>query len=371
MILALLAPTSTLAKVITSDEEVTVAQDKVINDDLYIAGATVEIAGTVNGDLYVGGGTVNISGEINGDILAAGGIITITGKVSEDVRVVGGYLSLVEAVIGDSLTAFGGGVTVDKDSKIGGGVTLGAGMATIDADIARGIVGGAGTLSIGGKVGKEIRIGVETLTIKKDARIAGDIIYTSDNEAKVAEGATVLGKMRQTFPKEVGDLKSIQGIATKFGLGLKVLSYLAAFLVGTLFVYFFPSQSRKISSWIREKPGKSLLWGLVSLVLILPIFVLLLISVIGIPLALILLGLFVLGAYLTQIFVSLLLGRLVFRVFGREEMNAYVSLALGLAVYYLLTLIPFVGGIATLATIIFGLGALLIFTRQSLAELRS
>jgi len=371
LILALLVPTSSLAKVITSDEEVTIASDEVINDDLYIAGSTVEIAGTVNGDLYAVGGTVSISGQIKGDALVAGGIIRITGKVSDDVRMAGGYLSIDEAVIGDSVTAFGGSVSVDKDSKIGGGVTIGAGMVSIDADVTRGIVGGAGTLSIGGKVGKEIKVGVETLTVKKGAKIAGDISYTSENEIKIDQGATVSGKVSQTLPQEAGDLQGIRGITERFGWGLKILSYLAVLLIGSLLIYFLPAQSERISMQIREKPGQSLLWGILAVVLILPVFVLLMISIVGIPLGFILLGIFVLALYLTQIFVGLFLGRLVFGSLREGETNAYLSLALGLAVYHILTLIPVGGAIISLATVLFGLGAIFTFTREYLAAFRS
>jgi hypothetical protein len=237
-LLALLVPVSALAKVVTSEEEVTIAADSVINDDLYVAGSTVEIAGIINGDLYAAGGMINVSGEIRGDVLAAGGMITITGKVLEDVRVAGSYLSINGATVGDSLTAFGGSVAVNKDTKIGGGVILGAGMVALDADVTRGIVGGAGTLSIGGKVGKEIRVGVGTLTIKKGARISGDITYTSENEIKVASGAKVAGKVRQVFAEGMGDFGSFRGAVARLGLGFKFLSYLSALLIGTLLIYF-------------------------------------------------------------------------------------------------------------------------------------
>jgi hypothetical protein len=92
------------------------------------------------------------------------------------------------------------------------------------------------------------------------------------------------------------------------------------------------------------------------------------ISVIGIPLALILLGCFILGAYLTQIFVGMLLGRLLFEFFNKREANAYISLAVGLAAYHLLTLIPILGGVAALATVVLGLGTLFLLAKEALAK---
>lgn len=360
----------TFAKVVSSEEAISIAADEVIDDDLYIGGPTVEVAGIVNGDLYVGAGTVDITGEIKGDILAGSGIINISGKVGNDVRAAGGQISISGAEIGGGLTIFGGNVFIDENTKIGGGVLVGAGQVIIDADINRGIVGGAGTLIIGGKVGKEIKVGVDTLTIKKGAEITGDISYTSENKIEITDGAVISGKVSQAFPPKTELPKGLPGIAKKVGLGFKVFAFFAALLIGSVLIYFLPKHTNAISMRILEKPSQSLLWGFLISMLICPAFILLMITGIGVPLGFILLGIFIFGLYIAKIFIGILFGHSLLEFFGKKEVNAYLSLALGLLVYYILVTLPIIGPFVALATLLFGLGALFAFIREALVSFR-
>lgn len=366
----LIVVSASFAKVISSEEAVVIAADEVVDDDLYIAGSTVEAAGTVNGDLYVGGGTVYVSGEVKGDILAGGGIINVSGKVDGDVRAAGGQISISNAEIGGSVSVFGGSVDIDEKTKIGGGVLLGAGMVDIDAEISRGIVGGTGTLAIGGKVGKEIKVAVDTLTIKKGAEITGDISYTSENEIEVAEGATISGKVSQTLPEKPELPTGLPGVARKVGLGFKVWAFFAALLLGSILIYVIPKSTEAIAFRILEKPWRSLFWGFLVSVLIWPVFGLLMITGIGAPLGFLTLGIFIFGLYITKIFIGILFGRSLLEFFGKKEVNIYLSLALGLLVYYVLITLPIIGPFVFLATLLFGLGSLFTFTREAFINLR-
>lgn len=358
------------AKVISSEETVSISAGQVVDDDLYIGAPTVDIAGTVNGDLYVGAGTLAVSGEVKGDILVAAGMVNVSGKVDGSLRAAGGQVSLSAAEIGRSVSVFGGSVSVDKKTKIGGGVLLGAGMVDIDAEISRGIVGGAGTLAIGGKVGKEIKVTADRLSIKKDAEVAGDISYTSKNEIAVAEGAVVSGTVSQIVPKKPELPAGLPGLARRIGLGFKAWAFFAALFLGGLLVYAVPRSTEAISMRILEKPWQSLLWGFLVAVLVWPMFFLLMITGIGTPLAFILLGIFILALYSAKIFVGLLFGRSLFEFAGKRKVNTYLSLALGLAVYYLLLALPVIGPFVFLATLLFGLGSLFTFTREAFMTLR-
>ncbi len=368
--LLLFTSTPVSAKVISSEEAITISAGEVIDDDLFIGGPTVDVAGIVNGDLYVGAGTLNVSGEVKGDILAGSGMITISGKVGGSVRTAGGQISISDAEIHGSVTVFGGSINIDEKTKIGGGVLLGAGMIDIDAEIARGIVGGAGTLAIGGKVGKEIKIGAETLTIKKRAEIAGDISYTSANKIEVADGAIVSGTVSQIFPDKPELSKGLPGVARRVSLGFKVWAFFAALLLGSILIYLVPKSTAAIAFRILEKPWQSLLWGFLVSVLIWPVFGLFVITGIGAPLGFLALSIFILGLYIAKIFVGILFGRSLLEFFGKKETNVYLSLAFGLLVYYVLAALPIIGPFVFLATLLFGLGSLFNFTREAFINLR-
>lgn len=371
----------TFAKVISSEKAVSITANEVIDDDLYIGGPTVDIAGTINGDLYIGSGTADITGEVKGDVLAGSGIINISGKVGGNIRVGGGQVSIHNAEVSGSVTAFGGSISIGENTKISGGVLVGGGQVTIDADIARGIVGGAGTLAIGGKVGKEIRVAADTITIKKTAEITDDISYTSENEINIAEGSVVSGKVNQIFPTKAELPKGFPDIARRVGsgfpsiakgvgFGFKIWAFFAALLIGSILIYFFPRHTDTISMRILEKPWQSLLWGFLVTVLVSPAIILLMVTGVGIPLGFIVLSIFILEIYLAKIFVGLLFGRSLFEFLGKKDTNAYLSLALGLIVYYVLTSLPIVGPFVVLATFLFGLGAIFTFTHEAIIGFR-
>ncbi|GAI86021.1 unnamed protein product, partial [marine sediment metagenome] len=94
------------------------------------------------------------------------------------------------------------------------------------------------------------------------------------------------------------------------------------------------------------------------------------ITIIGLPLGLITLALYTIAIYLTQLFVGLLIGQLIIGASrGIETRAALVgALALGLAILSLLRLIPYLGSVIGLATVLFGLGAILVSERKLRAE---
>ena len=53
-------------------EQVTIASDVVIEDDLYMTGDTMTVLGRVEGDVVASGRIVRIEGTVVGDLIAAG-----------------------------------------------------------------------------------------------------------------------------------------------------------------------------------------------------------------------------------------------------------------------------------------------------------
>jgi hypothetical protein len=148
------------------------------------------------------------------------------------------------------------------------------------------------------------------------------------------------------------------------------MSYFAAFVVGFLLLHFFRKQSEAVADKIRKSPWRSLGWGFLTAILIGPALILLAITVIGLPLAFILGGLFAIELYLIKIFIGILIGKLIADGVGRAEMNVYLSFAIGLAVYYVLTSVPIAGFFLKITFLFFGLGAIFSFKRNLLAASR-
>jgi len=348
-----------LAYNVRSGDYVTVASGEVIDGDLYVGGETIIIDGTINGDLIAAGSTIMVNGTVNGNIIAAGGTIDINGEVTHAVRIIGEILN-INGTIGRDLLVAGNKVSIASTAEIGSDLLLGAGTARID-----------------GLIKGDINSGVEHLTIASTASIQGKLTYISENEANIQSGAQIRGTITHKLPdiKErlaVGThrLPDVKERLTLVGFWGRVIGFLMTLVLGIVIVLLAPRRVKAVTESIRTRPWASLGWGAIILIFT-PIAALIAcITIIGLPLGLITLVLYTIAICLTQLFIGLFIGQLIIGGSrGVESRAALVgALVLGLAILSILRLIPYLGAVIWLATILFGLGAILVSGRKLRAE---
>jgi len=362
-LLAILLMTFTAVPVLAFDARygdiITVASGEVIDSDLYVAGGTIIIDGTINGDLIAAGKIIRVNGPVNGSIIAIGGTVNINGEVTHAVRIIGETLN-ISGTIGRDLLVAGDEVSLASTAEIGSDLLLGAGTALID-----------------GLIKGNINSGVESLTIASTASIQGKLTYISENEANIQSGAQIRGTITHQLPdvKErlaVGThkLPDVKERLTLVGLWGKVIGFLMTLVLGIIIVLLAPRRVKAVTESIRTRPWTSLGWGAIILIFT-PIAALIVcITIIGLPLGLITLVLYTIAIYLTQLFAGLLIGQLIIGSSRRVETRAALvgALALGLAILSLLRLIPYLSFVIGLATVLFGLGAILVSERKLRAE---
>jgi len=362
-LLAILLMTFTAVTIFAFDvrygDTITIASGEVIDSDLYVAGDTIIIDGTINGDLIAAGEIIRVNGPVNGNIIAAGGTVHINGEVTHAVRIIGGTLN-ISGTIGRDLLVAGEEVSLSSTAEIGNDLLLGAGTALID-----------------GLIKGDVNSGVENLTILSTASIQGKLTYISENEATIQSGSQIKGPIIHKLPdiKErlaVGThrLPAVKERLTIVGFWGRVIGFLMTLLLGIVIVLLAPRRMKAITESIRTRPWASLGWGAIILIFT-PIAALIVcITIIGLPLGLITLVLYGIALYLTQLFAGLFIGQLIIGS-SREVVSkgALVgALALGLAILNLLTLIPYLDFVIGLATVLFGLGAMLVSKRKLRAE---
>jgi cytoskeletal protein CcmA (bactofilin family) len=352
-------------------DEVNVESWEVIDDDLYVAGTTIDIDGTVDGDLWAAGGTLNINGHVTGDVTAAVGTLNIEGVVGGAVRVVGSTIN-VNGYIGGDLLVGGGTLSIDTNVAIGGDLLFAVGEAYIDGIVNGYVRGAADVVTISNGVGGEVRLGVDELTLTSGAILQGDLTYTSQSEAYIQGGAQILGETNHRQPGMKWPLWD-SPIPSVIG---HLLAFLMIMLIGIIIVLLASKRMALMADTIGQKPWRSLGWGAIVLFGTPIAVIIVCFTVVGIPLALIGLVLYGIALYLAQIPVALWLGRLIIGAFNRLDSKAKRSsrlnskammtgaLALGLVIICLLRLIPYVGWFVNLAVILFGLGGALVSLRK-------
>ncbi|MBI2022331.1 hypothetical protein HYS97_00560 [Candidatus Daviesbacteria bacterium] len=346
------------------DEVVTLPQDQIIDKDYFATGDVVEISGTVNGDVYAAGKEVLIDGIVNGDVLVAGGTVSISGKVAEDVRVAGGQVN-ISGEIGKNLTVGAGSVEVSSDALLSGNLVAGAGNVNILAPVQKDVKVGAGNLVLANTVGGDVEAGVGKIRLSPKARIEGNLIYWSDDVATIARDATVSGRITHNVTPEYkgpkpGDLaKVLISLAAFF----KFVSLVSTLVIGLLLIYLFPGFIRTSAQTISKSPWVSLGVGLLVLILVPISFVVLLMTVVAVPLAFILLLLYFAAVFIARIYSIYWIGEYVSSRFDRKVNMGWTFVG-GLAVYYLVSLIPVIGEITGFLVLLFGLGASAIAKRN-------
>ncbi len=362
------------AQEMQSGNHVLLPQDAVVDQDYFAAGESVTIAGTVNGDVYIAGGNIDVTGTINGDIFAAGGTVNIRGTVSDDVRVAGGQV-LISGAVGKSVTAMGGSITIDDSASIDGSLVSGAGNLVVYGPIARGATIGAGTVQLGSSITGNVLAGVEQLVLTPDAVIGGDLTYYSDTEAQVQQGAVVEGEVTmKALPVDQEKMnertEEAERAMNTAGIVTRILYLLSLYVMGTIFLLLIPEATKKISGYIAASPWNSLGMGFLILFLTPVLLLVLMMTVIGIPLALILLAGYLIYMYLSVLFASYLVGEKAIGYISKKEYSPFLILLVGLFIYGLLISIPLIGWLVSFVAMLAGMGALILVKRQYLSDFR-
>jgi cytoskeletal protein CcmA (bactofilin family) len=343
-------------------DTVNVPHDEVVDGDLYVMGRNIIIDGTVNGDVFGAGQTITINGTVNGGVTLAGQTLTVNGQVANGARLAGQTIN-VSSSIGRDLVAAGATLNVTSTAKIADDLIFGFGTSYISGNINGNVKGGASEVTITNGVGGDVKVEVDKLTITSTANIEGDLVYTSENEANIQSGARVGGSTIHNMPEKPAP-------APFAGMGGKLLGFIMILVVGIIVILLAPRWVSAMADSIRAKPWPSLGWGALVLFATPIAAIIVIITIIGLPVGLIALVLYGIAIYLSQIPVGFLIGRLIIRRNGEIESRGLMvgALALGLAILLVLGLIPYIGGLVMLLTIIFGLGSVVVSVIRSRAR---
>ncbi|MCB1109424.1 MAG: hypothetical protein KDK64_00435 [Chlamydiia bacterium] len=335
---------------------VVLSSTEVVDGDYFAHGRTVEISGTVNGDLYVLGGQIFIDGNVNGDVLVAGGSVEVSGKVTNDVRLLAGQ-ALITGEIGRNLTAATATIELSPSAVVGGSAVIVSGNADVEARVGNALRLYASSVRIANHIGGKVVASVGQLRLTSKVVIGGPLEYWSNKTALIDPNAVVKGGVihHPSFFYDLMHNKMFKWlkIGSKFA-GL-VMNFFYSFIIGLIMIRYFPKRIERTIEMLNTKPAQSAVAGIV-LIFLLPIIMLaLIITILGVPFALTLLSLTVVGFYTAKILAILWLSTHIFRRFEfKKHRKLYFSF--GLIVYFIITLIPYLGGIVTAAALILGIG---------------
>ena len=285
-------------------------------------GGDVVVSQPLQGALHALAGTVTIDAPVSGDVSAAAGDVYVgsTAAIAGDVSLAAGHVAIEGAIQGD-LRAAGGHVEID-------------GPVTGDASIA------AGSLELGPAARIQGRLTFHGGELHRDpaAQIVGGIVHTSPP------------RWRWPAHEHSAGWRFAHGWIWTAGLML-----LAALIAAAL-----PDASHRMAQELRERPWITPLLGLVAIASIPVGAVLLILTIIGIPIALLALVGYAGLLLVAYVWVAVVVGGMLLdRV--HPETAARTAWRVGAAVLAMLLLaivvrVPFVGGLVKLAALVVGMG---------------
>lgn len=257
--------------------------------------------GTKSSKAVAFGASVRVEGSLEGSAVAIGGDVYVSGSVMRDVVAVGGTVVLAPgAVVHGDAVAIGGGVQRAEEARVEGRIT---------------------SVSLPGLAG----------------------LY----DLKWLPGWHI-------WPGSMGP----------FGpwfwwWGRQFTGFLSGLVLGAVILALWPANVEHMVRALPDHWGRFALVGFLGYLVSVPLIVLIGITIIGLPLALLLLLALVAARFLAYTVVSLFVGRRLLERLSPHAVTPFAELLFGVAVLFLVRSVPLVGWLVGPAVAVIGLGAVL------------
>lgn len=327
--------------------------DNPSDKDLYLAGRSINILSPVTGDAVIAGQRINIAQPVSEDVIAAGERVNLNADIGDDLRAAGRIIN-VDATIGDDAIVAGESVTLSPDSRVSGRAWIAGRSVELAGQIDSELRAAAQSVIISGDINGNVYLIAETIEVLPGARINGDFLYRSPNDAIISPEAEISGKVSRR-EMEMPDKSEVSIFP------FLAFSFLSLLLSVSVLVWLLPRYMADASATIVEDGFKSIGVGFVFLLVTPAVVLILLISVLGIPLGLVLLAL-----YLILLFIGFLVGihlisDMILRLLGKStgSFTVWRLLTAAVAIIFIMAvqLVPLVGGLGLLVLFLLGLGA--------------
>lgn len=294
------------------------------------AGGTVVIeeGETVNG-LSATAGTVVIEGTVDGDLRAYGSDVRIaeTGEVTGIVRAYGGDVR-INGTVGENVLIYAGSATLGEPGTV---------------DQSFGAV--AGDVTIAGTVGSDANVFASEVTLAETATVEGDLTYEGELDDR---GGTVGGVTQKT--QELALLPPAGPLSIIFS----VFMFFASLFLGSILLYLEPQFGDAAYETVTTEPLRTAGAGVAAVGGVALAMLLFVVTIIGIPVAVALLLVTIVLAWIAAIYGRYVVGAWLLSYTSRD--SRYLALFVGVLLIGLLGIIPYLGFLVRAVVFLLGAG---------------
>ncbi len=331
------------------EEETQVAAGETVRDTLVVSSHALDVDGVVEGDLVAAVERLTIRGRVTGNVFAFAEAIEVAGTIG------GGLIAAAEEVrvegeVGEGVFAAAEKITLAAQGQARGDANLAAKHAVLEGAVGRDVACFCERMEVRGSVGRHVEVRARRLEILAGARIAGDVDarLPEGKQVEVAEGASVAGELRTT-PMEHRHGYLAHWRRPHF-YAFFVVQFAAGLLFGLLLYVLAP---RLFQGEVRSAGEffRTLGWGFLGIVATPVAIVLVALTLVGIPIAVLALFAYLVALYAADILVGALIGRALVRPserlgsFGRALLVGYGIVLVGHAIPFLGLAVAVVSGL--------------------------
>ncbi|RJS79932.1 hypothetical protein CW713_07925 [Methanophagales archaeon] len=239
----------------------------------------------------------------------------------------------------------------------------------VNSDIDGKIVAAGGDIDLRGAAKNAVIAGGDiaihsTTVINRDAIIAGGNVSSAGkilgNLTVRADNFQNTGSAGSVDFKKTEGLRGLQNLMNIFSI-LMTVGFL---IIGIIFIKLFPTQFFIIEEGVRKSPVKNTLVGFVLIIASVIVIILLSVTIVGFPVALIMGMLFIIALMHSCLFVSFAVGRKIVDLF-KVKLNNLLIFVLGFVILSLLFRIPYAGVLIVIVAISLGFGAIIYALREN------
>jgi cytoskeletal protein CcmA (bactofilin family) len=325
----------------------------------YKTGHSITVDQVVTGSLFLIGSSIEVQSSVFGNVFLIGNDVKIYGDIGKSAWIIADKVT-IEGAVGNNVKIIAREVNIESSALIKGKLSIVAENVDLRGRVGRNASIWAYELDVSNRIEGNLNAHVTKLTLTSNAYIGGNISYQSGPDVNISGRATIAGReiisSRSNFWESMG-LKEVWFGSAILG---KIMNYIYTFVAALILFPLFPTFIKKQVSVLNNHWWHALWCGCIAFFVIPAISIVLLMTVLGIPLGLALGSLCFIVFFLAKITPIMSVSQRIARNRG-WKLRPLSLFALGLLCYLILTLIPILGILLSLAATFFGLGTFFIF----------
>jgi cytoskeletal protein CcmA (bactofilin family) len=350
------------AAIFHADETYHLKASEIMTNNLYSAGANLIFDGEMRADVFAAASNITVNNNISKDFFAAGSNVTINANIGDDIRAAAANLILNGNVAGEAMLA-GATVIISENSTIDHDLLVGGANVIINGNVIGNLQGSAEKIEINGTVNGNVLIddSVEVI-VGKNAVINGTLNYSAIKRAQIHKDAVIKGKTTFKQIDKVKSKKFEKGVKKVFGV-YYIFKLIITIIFALILLKLFKKKITKMADHSAKKFWPEVLRGFVIFIVAPIAFIVLAITIVGIPFTCVGILLYMLIYIFAKVGGGIICGSMLFKYFKKTKTLpvTWQSTLVGILLLGIVKIIPFIGWIVCAVFFLAAFGTLSIF----------